>query len=42
MTLLYTARITYSGSDRLDVTRLTAGPEGLPFAPSWSTYEGER
>lgn len=36
MTLaIYTARISYPGPDRLDVTRKTAGPDGLPFAPSW-------
>ncbi len=37
MTLaVYTARITYAGPDRLDVTRKT-GEEGagLLFAPSW-------
>lgn len=35
MTAVYTARISYAGADRLDVTRKSAGPEGLPFAPSW-------
>lgn len=36
MTLqVYTARISYRGTDRLDVTRKSAGPDGLPFAPSW-------
>lgn len=36
MTLaVHTARLSYSGPDRLDVTRKSAGPEGLPFAPSW-------
>lgn len=35
MTLtVYTARITYRGADRLDVTRGSAGPDGLPFSPS--------
>lgn len=49
MTLaVYTARISYAGADRLDVTRKSAGPDGLPFAPSlrilspmltaWPTY----
>jgi hypothetical protein len=33
--LVYTSRITYRGQDRLDITRKSAGPEGLPFAPSW-------
>jgi len=36
MTKVYTARVTYAGPDRLDVTRMSAGPEGLAFAPSWS------
>jgi len=31
-----TARVTYSRPDRLDITRKSAGPDGLPFAPSWS------
>lgn len=36
MTLaVYTARVSYGGPDRLDVTRKSAGPDGLPFAPSW-------
>lgn len=36
MTLLvHTARISYRGADRLDVTRKSAGSDGLPFAPSW-------
>lgn len=36
MTLsVYTARVTYAGQDRLDITRKSAGPDGLPFAPSW-------
>lgn len=33
---VYTARVTYAGPDRLDITRKSAGPEGLPFAPSWA------
>lgn len=33
---LYTARIAYRGPDRLDITRKSAGPDGLPFAPSWA------
>ena len=32
---VHTARVTYAGADRLDVTRKSAGVEGLPFAPSW-------
>lgn len=35
MTRVHTARISYAGSDRLDITRKSAGPDGLPFAPSW-------
>lgn len=35
MTNVYTARVSYSGPDRLDITRQSAGPDGLPFAPSW-------
>jgi uncharacterized protein YeaO (DUF488 family) len=33
---VHTARITYRGADRLDITRKSAGPDGLPFAPSWA------
>jgi hypothetical protein len=29
-----TARVSYGGEDRLDITRSTATAEGLPFAPS--------
>lgn len=37
MTLrIHTARITYRGADRLDITRKSAPPEGMPFAPSWA------
>ena len=37
MTLaVYTARITYAGPDRLDVTRKSGGATGRPFAPSWA------
>lgn len=36
MTLaVYTARITYAGLDRLDITR-KSGEAGLSFAPSWA------
>lgn len=31
---ILTSRISYGGPDRLDVTRATAGPEGIAFAPS--------
>jgi hypothetical protein len=33
---IYTARVSYGGRDRLDITRKSGGPNGLPFAPSWS------
>jgi hypothetical protein len=32
--LVHTARVNYRGADRLDVTRKSAGADGLPFAPS--------
>ena len=35
-TRVYTARISYRGTDRLDVTRKSAKADGLPFAPSWA------
>lgn len=35
MTRIYTARVTYAGPDRLDITRKSA-EAGLPFAPSWA------
>lgn len=35
MTTVHTARISYRGEDRLDVTR-KSGREGLAFAPSWA------
>lgn len=37
MTLhVHTARVSYAGADRLDVTRKSAGPDGIAFAPSWA------
>ena len=37
MTLtVHTARVSYGGPDRLDITRKSAGPEGIAFAPSWA------
>ena len=37
MTLtVHTARVSYDGTDRLDVTRKSAGPDGIVFAPSWA------
>lgn len=32
---VYTARVSYRGADRLDVTR-KSGREGIVFAPSWT------
>lgn len=37
MTLhVHTARISYSGPDRFDITRKSGGSEGVIFAPSWN------
>jgi len=33
---VHTARIHYSGPDRLDVTAKSATAEGKPFAPTWA------
>ena len=33
---VYTARVPYSGADRLDVTANATAPEGRIFAPSWA------
>lgn len=33
---VHTARVSYDGADRLDVTRKSAGPDGIAFAPSWA------
>lgn len=33
--VVYTARVSYSGPDRLDVTAKSADPDGKAFAPSW-------
>ena len=32
----HTARVSYGGADRLDITRKSAPPEGIAFAPSWA------
>lgn len=32
--VVHTARVSYGGPDRLDVTRASGGAEGTPFAPS--------
>lgn len=43
---VYTARVSYHGGDRLDVTRKSAPPEGIIFAPSdgllWPYIEKRR
>ena len=36
MTAIYTARLSYAGDDRLDITRLGRDPIGIIFAPSES------
>lgn len=33
---VFTARISTRDPDRLDITRKSAGPEGIVFAPSWA------
>lgn len=33
---VYTARITYVGEDRFDVSRQSGGRDAAPFAPSWA------
>jgi hypothetical protein len=33
--IVHTARVTYSGPDRLDITRKSSGRDGIAFAPSW-------
>lgn len=35
MLTVHTSRIWYSREDRVDITRMSAGPLGLSFAPSW-------
>lgn len=39
--VVWTARVGYRGSDGLDVTRKSAGADGLPFAPSWAILSPE-
>lgn len=36
MLTIYTARVTYAGPYRLDVTRKGADPIGVAFAPTWA------
>ena len=33
---VHTARVSYGGADRLDVTRKSATADGIAFAPSWA------
>jgi hypothetical protein len=33
--IVRTAPFRYRGSDRLDITRKSAGPDGIAFAPTW-------
>lgn len=33
---IWTARLSYGGSDRLDITRAGADPIGVVFAPAWA------
>lgn len=39
MLTVYTARITYTGPDRLDITRKGNDPIGVAFAPTWAILE---
>lgn len=32
---VHSARVSYNGADRLDITRASATGHGLAFAPSW-------
>lgn len=36
---IYTARVSYGGDDRLDVTRASATGHGLAFCPSWQILQ---
>lgn len=36
MLTVYTARLSYGGPDRFDVTRKNVAPESEPFAPTWA------
>lgn len=38
MVTLYTSRLSYRGDDALDITRKSAGPRGIIFAPSWPLF----
>jgi hypothetical protein len=37
--LVHTARISCRDPDRLDITRKSGGPAGIPFAPSWDILQ---
>lgn len=39
---VHTARLSYGGPDRFDVTRGNATPESLPFAPPWQLVRGAK
>jgi len=39
---VFTARVSYGGADRFDVTRKSGGPAGAPFAPSWAILNRAR
>lgn len=38
MVTIYTSRLSYRGDDALDITRKSAGPRGIVFAPSWPLF----
>lgn len=38
MVTIYTSRLSYRDDDALDITRKTAGPRGIAFAPSWTLF----
>lgn len=40
--VVWTARVSYGGTDRLDITRKSGGEEGAPFAPSALLFERMR
>ena len=37
---IWTARVSYGGPDRLDITRKSAGAWGIHFAPTWDLLAG--
>lgn len=36
---VYTSQLSYRGDDALDITRKSAGPRGIAFAPSWPLFK---